>query len=63
MRAGGKGDIQPIVDEEAGGGAADRFDAAARQREQRTAVEIALAQLHEMDAGARRHGHTRHHGR
>jgi len=47
-------DVETIVDQDARPGAAYSFDTRRDEARQRAALEIALADLHEMHAGARR---------
>ena len=61
MHAVGTGrqrDVETIVDHDARPGAAYSFDTRRHEARQRAALEIALADLYEMHAGARRGTHT-----
>ena len=62
MHAVGPGrqrDVETIVDHDARPGAAYSFDTRRDEARQRAALEIALADLHEVHAGARRGTHAR----
>ena len=59
VRTGRERDVETIVDQDARPGAAYRFDTRGHEARQRAALEIALTDLHEVHACARRGTHAR----
>ena len=55
---GREGDVETIVDQDAGPRAAYSFDTRRHEARQRAALEIALTDLYEMHPGARRGTHA-----